>query len=351
MVKERDSNIELLRIVSALFVTMLHYNYNIAFREVVWGGHNFWVLNLFECISIPAVNLFVIITGYFSYHSNNRKINKPLSLIVQTVIWGILYILFYGLCVEKVEDVALIKQIIACIITPNYFVTLYVVLYIISPYLNYLISSLTERSFRILILYLFLIFSIWATIMDLGNEFLNTNSFDTGSPIGQRGSQFGYTIVHFIFIYLLGAYISKYSLSFSMKSLIFGIILSVLLVFAWRCLDLLYCENSQLSTALSYNNPLVIALSFFIFMLFKELRIKSKIVNELSGAAFTCYLIQGYFLKEINISKSVNGSLSDMLLHVIISLIGIYLVSYFAYKLFSFTFGRIISKIKVQFNY
>lgn len=38
MKKERDSGIELLRIVSAIFVTMLHYNYNVAFKEVAWGG-------------------------------------------------------------------------------------------------------------------------------------------------------------------------------------------------------------------------------------------------------------------------------------------------------------------------
>lgn len=320
-------------------------------KRLLGGGQNFWILNFFECISIPAVNIFILITGYFSCKSNDRKICKPLNLISQTIIWGCIYTIAYNLFIDKKIGIGLLKSIVGSIIFPNYFVTLYVVLYVISPYLNYTISSLSKKTFELLLLYLFLIFSVWATIMDLGNEILNTTSFNTGSPVGQRGSQFGYTIVHFIFIYLLGAYIRLTSYKMSIKKAIVGIFFLLILLYSWRCIDLMYCKDQALATSLSYNNPLVIGLSVLFFEVFLQLKIKSPVINELSRGAFTCYIIQGYFLKEIKISQFVNGSLIEMLFHIIISLITIYLLSYLAYKLFSVTIEKMLSKIIVQFKY
>ncbi len=309
------------------------------------------MLNFFECVSIPAVNIFVIITGYFSCLSNNRKIGKPLNLLVQKAVWGIIFAMGYGLCVESSTGLALMKSILGSVIAPNYFVTLFIVLYIVSPYLNLMISSITEKSFRLLIIYYFLIFSVYATLMDLGNELLHTSLFDAGSPVGQRGSQFGYTIVHFMFIYLLGAYIRMFPFKMSIKKSIIGILFSLLFLFCWRCFDLLYLNKPDLSPALSYNNPFVICLTVYIFLFFKQLRINSYVINELAGAAFTCYLIQGYFLKEISISHYVNGSLLGMIIHIIISMVTIYLISYMAFKMFSVTLGRLLSKIDIVIKY
>lgn len=61
----RESGIEMLRMISMLFVIILHYNSGRAFEYVHEGSINFYVLNIMECVAICAVDLFVLISGYF----------------------------------------------------------------------------------------------------------------------------------------------------------------------------------------------------------------------------------------------------------------------------------------------
>ncbi len=60
----RDSSIELLRIISMLGVFILHYNipkYGAGFDYVTPGTVNQLAMNILVCVFIVAVNLFVLI--------------------------------------------------------------------------------------------------------------------------------------------------------------------------------------------------------------------------------------------------------------------------------------------------
>lgn len=64
--KERNSTIEILRIISMLFVVGLHY-----LNTGIGGGlltnilfNKLWT-HMFESVGIVAVNVFVLISGYF----------------------------------------------------------------------------------------------------------------------------------------------------------------------------------------------------------------------------------------------------------------------------------------------
>lgn len=63
----RESNIELLRIFTAMGVIMLHYNYARALKCVNLESFNFGVLIGLESFWVCAVDLFVLISGYFLY--------------------------------------------------------------------------------------------------------------------------------------------------------------------------------------------------------------------------------------------------------------------------------------------
>ena len=97
-VKEnRDSNIELLRIIAMLAVISLHYN-NVkmggGYLYVVWGSFNHLVLQVFEAAGVCAVNVFVIITGYYMCDRDKRYAGKALSLIIQLIVFNIFNYLF-----------------------------------------------------------------------------------------------------------------------------------------------------------------------------------------------------------------------------------------------------------------
>ena len=58
--KTRNSNIELLRILTMLGVVLLHYNGMEAFAAVAEGSVNQYILLLLESVCIGAVNLFIL---------------------------------------------------------------------------------------------------------------------------------------------------------------------------------------------------------------------------------------------------------------------------------------------------
>ena len=90
----RDSNIELLRIIAALGVIILHYNNPIiggGYKAVADGSINQFVMTVFEASFICAVNLFVLISGYFMKNSKKRDLLKPVELLAQLLFFELLF--------------------------------------------------------------------------------------------------------------------------------------------------------------------------------------------------------------------------------------------------------------------
>ena len=88
---QRESGIELLRIIAACSVIWLHTN-------LPWGipladGANNVLLHIFEGVAIPAVDIFILITGYFMVNRKSVSIGKPVSLLLQYFIFCV-YFLF-----------------------------------------------------------------------------------------------------------------------------------------------------------------------------------------------------------------------------------------------------------------
>ena len=91
MLKEkRQTNIELLRIFAALSVILLHYNnasLGGGFYYVDEGSKNQFLMCLLEVICICAVNIYVLISGYFMKDSMKRNLMKPVKLLLQFLIF------------------------------------------------------------------------------------------------------------------------------------------------------------------------------------------------------------------------------------------------------------------------
>lgn len=91
----------------------------------------------------------------------------------------------------------------------------------------------------------------------------------------------GYTLVNFIYLYILSALIRKYDIKLRAKHLVTIIVLSII------C-NTLWAENLSLC-AFFYNNPFVIITAFAITFLCKKITLKSKIVNEMASSVFAFF--------------------------------------------------------------
>lgn len=343
--ENRSSNIELLRIIAALGVFVLHYNFNGGFQSA-YNVINENILIVLENIFIICVNLFVLISGYFLCTSNGLKYTKIIELLAQVII---MRIICYGIDIWLHQAVFSYKELIHICIPNNYYVILYITLYLLHPFLNMFIDKINKREFKRMLFVLFGLFSVYPTLVDVFNNIIGIE-IDGLSSVGRYGSQYGYSIVNFILLYLFGAYIRKWGLEIIVltKKKVFILIGSLIVLHIWHFADEIF-GKLPVSTAWEYCNPIIIIEAITVFCIFKSFKIRSGIINFLAKASFTFYLIHATFLKYIKIDYYVQKDFPVMLFHIVICGVGIYIVSviiWFMWDSFSRPIFRKLSEIE-----
>ncbi|MBR6968592.1 MAG: acyltransferase [Ruminococcus sp.] len=347
----RASNIELLRILTMLGVIVLHYNnagIGGGFALVEKNSLNFYIMHIFESISIVAVDLFVLISGFFMCRSTKRDIFKPLSLIFQVIVFKeLIYILSVLLSGKSIS----LKAVLLDLVPNNYFVILYIAVYLVSPFINLLLEALDGRNRKRLVILLMIVFSLEPTVVDMLNE-IRGETFHGLSTVGAYGSQWGYSAVNFILMYIIGAYL-RYNedkiKSFPKWKAGLGFIAFVAADTVWSLVNEHFTIYDARS-AYEYCNPLVIGGTVLIFVLFHNMQIRSsRIINLLAKASFTVYLTHAAMLKYFRIAGHVNRNAAVYVLHVLATAAAIYLVSWVMFICYDLVtrplFGFVRSKI------
>ena len=334
--KERQSNIELLRIISIMGVIILHYNNPVIGGGLTYareGSLNFYILYILESLFACGVDLFMLISGYFMCESKRRNLWRPIELIVQVMVFSeAMYIARVVLHTVSFS----IKTAVLTLLPANYFVILYCVVFLMSPFLNVIIEKISEKSFRIFMLLSVLLFSVAPTIVDVLGEFRGEEYIGL-STIGMYGSQWGYSIVNFVLMYLIGAYLRKGKskiVKCGNLKLFLCLIADVVLLVVWaRVNDKtgFFTERS----AWEYCNPLIIYEAVILFILFFRINLGvNKVVNSLAEAVFTVFLVHGIFIPHLQIEKFVVGNAITMLLHILGCTICIYLICWCVHKVY-----------------
>lgn len=114
----------------------------------------------------------------------------------------------------------------------------------------------------------------------------------------------------------------------SIRQLIIILIVCIFVLFLWRA----FLPN----TAFYYCKPLIIIEGVCVFLLFAKLHIKSKAINILAPASFSCFLINGQLLRFIGFEWLAGKSLFGVLGGMLAELIGIYLVAFVAMNTWNF---------------
>ncbi|OUP09311.1 hypothetical protein B5F34_06570 [Mediterranea sp. An20] len=129
----RLSNFELLRIVAMLMVVNLHTFFQpetLSINDLTVGT----LADYFrEATSISAVNLFVVISGYFSI---KWRLKSFASLIFQVFFW--VFALYTLLLFLGEIDFSLKTFLVRLnfVVTAYWFITAYIGLYLLAPLLN-----------------------------------------------------------------------------------------------------------------------------------------------------------------------------------------------------------------------
>lgn len=271
----RNSNLEILRIVSMCLVMMLHYLPTRLMPSATSIRTNFWesLLNLeLRSIAFVAVNCFVLISGYFGI---NWKIKSFSSLIFRILFWSLIsYIFAKGVTPAVLKETYTYSgHVISNIFTLRWFIGAYLCLYIFSPVLNAFLNNTDQRQSGLFLIAFYTLSSVFGWVLK-SHEF-----YEGMSMLALSG------------LYLIGGYIKR----FSLKILNFNhwVDLSIYISIGFILVILsaaAYYFNAEKSLY-GYLNPLVIIQSIYLFLFFKKLKIdKSRFINIVAASSFSVYL-------------------------------------------------------------
>ena len=182
IITQRQSNIELLRVISMFWVLLGHYYVLSEYSTVDTISFNWIGMQFLGAWSKVAVDIFVIITGYFLVNQNFRW-NKILKLLSCTYFWGIAVLIFaLGLGISVKTDY-IYKSLFP--LTPlNWFARSYLLLYISIPLFNKLINKVNQIQLGLIIVGLTTLFYIIPTLI---STFISGGGYLTRSRRGRRG--------------------------------------------------------------------------------------------------------------------------------------------------------------------
>ena len=305
--KERDSNLELLRIVSMIMIILHHLIcYNLQ------APHN--ITNyLFLGLGKIGVGIFMLITGYYMINKKNISYKKIFLLELQVLFYTIIILLIYTLITNNLNIDLLFSSLLPLITKSYWFYTSYFVIYILIPIINKVINKLNQFQY-----FMIIIGMTWIIII------CHVLSFDE-------------TLL--LYYYLIGGYIRKYV---KIKNNNIYLIIST-------CTYTLMCIIEFFINKYYFNldNIYVTICSVTLFIYFLNLDIKyNKTINNLASSSFAVYLIheneiiRSILWKKIFVINSNTNCIILFILGIIIS-IGIYYICHIIEKIRKKIFSRL----------
>ena len=197
MKKTREANLDLLRIVSMILIIFLHSidHSGVLENAVNCGTGMYFYVRCTYALCMVCVNLYVMLSGYFMINSKFR-LHKLVTLWMDAAFYSFVLKLLFMLIGKETFSVVSLASCFFPILTGRYwFLTIYVGMYLVSPFLNVLIHAMDKRQHSLLNLCLFAIMSVWVSIHP---------------AIAGMNSGGGWGLAWFVVMYLAAAWLRLY---------------------------------------------------------------------------------------------------------------------------------------------
>ena len=290
---KRNSSLELLRIIAMFMIIVFHYSLHGGFETFTFNKFNFnmYLVQTMQFWGKIGCYIFMIITGYFLINGK-PKFRKVFRLILEMWFYQVvIFFVFKYIMGAKFTWVDAVYSFTP-FIYGNWFVVNYIIVYMLSPYINKLLHSLDKDECKKMLITILLFYSIIPTIC-----------YYIKLPEGIYGN-FDFMLVSYIF----GAYIKLYGIKrfeskkYCKKTILVSIIATFLIV---GILDLLAIKMKNnlfidMTRAIGYEiNIFIILTSVALFYLFNSREYESKVINFISKSMVGIYLIHdSMYVKE-----------------------------------------------------
>ena len=265
--EKRQSQYELLRLISQFYIILYHICY-------FWQGKESEQV-FFKTIGIPlhiGVLIFVLLSGFFTIKPTSKSLIKLLGIFLFYDVGEIAYNVIHA---ENIGTA--IKHFLFISDTHFWFIKTYLFLYLVSPMLNKWLEVASSRQRW----YITSVFGFVASYMAM-----------TG---GDHNMEDGKNLVNFIFLYFVGNQIKYYEDFCSKLKICYLIICYLFLnIFLFTIAYLSYGTNIyELLFKLSfpYSSPLLLINAILLFIIVGKVEFKSNVINYFAQSSLAIYLI------------------------------------------------------------
>lgn len=286
MMKKRQNNIEVLRVLCMFLIVVSHYVYHglkqgttahlLGLYPLQVGTRlSFWdysLMEVFYLISRVSVDCYVMITGYFLISRQTFRWKGLFGVWFQTFFYAVVIgLVFFSL--GKLSSLERVLPYFTPIRSNAYwFITTYVGLLLLAPFVSKIAVSLSKRNYQYLLLIVF--------VMNFQPLF---------------GVCYSNRIFQFVTLFLVGGYFQIYGIFNIWKrnsKIVYAIVLMSLYILATIYNWLRNTNGWELKS--SEFNDIIVFLALATFVLFLSLECKSRIcevIVKLSPYTLGVYLI------------------------------------------------------------
>lgn len=152
--KKRNTSFELMRIIAMLMVCayhwQLHGNNDMIPRSEL--SANQIISFIFGSWGVLGVNLFFLLSFYFLIKKNNITYSKYIKLAIKVSFFGTVTYIIGILCgITEFSFLEIIRTILGVFANQYWFMTVYIIVSLLSPLLNRLLKTLTQKESYVLI--------------------------------------------------------------------------------------------------------------------------------------------------------------------------------------------------------
>lgn len=280
---QRNSNLELFRIITMVMIVAHHYVVNSGLSGLVHEAgkidFNSIFLILFGWGGKTGINCFVLITGYFMCKSN-ITVKKYIKLLGERYFYCVVFFAIFlltGYIQFSVKDALNIA--FPFFTVQSNFMSCFLLFYLFIPFLNKLIHAMNEKEHIMLVGLCLFIYTV-----------LPTFAFAQVS--------FNY-VTWFIVLYFVASYLRIYEKNCFCNTRLWGMLTVLTLILSWASVVSLYILGNKIGhSGIEYyfvadsNKILALVTAVCAFMFFKNVHIpQSKIINRIAASTLGVLLI------------------------------------------------------------
>ena len=289
---QRESGIELLKILAIFFVVISHVCQSVGQKpaqlpdlypklinlSAATENVQYLILAFFRHFGVLGNNIFIACSFWFLCSSVKTKWNKVFTMLGDIWVISMAFLFVYKCMGEVLPETLVTKCFFPTLYSNNWFTTCYILIYMIHPYLNLIISNINQKVHAVLCMVSMTLYC--------------------GIVFFKSGLLYSSNLVLFIIVYFMIAYMRKYMQEWFNKKkhniilLIIGFagMLAMMLINNYLGLHFAAYRNKLLGWNVN-NNPFLIMAAVALFHMFRQLKFKNVCINYISGCSLIIYVI------------------------------------------------------------